>query len=77
MVREIERLLYDNNICANVWKYDSLPVIQVEIEWGDWKHDHARAKWLIQEEGYKFIKTDVTDDDGSDCFSAIHYFMIV
>lgn len=75
MIREIERLLYDNSICANVWENKTLGTIQVEIEWGDWKHDHARAEWLIQENGYKHIGTDVTEEDGSDCYSAIHYFI--
>ncbi len=48
----------------------------VEIEQGDWKHEHWRADWLIEEElnGNK-IKVEITEDDGSDTFSAIHYYM--
>lgn len=26
---------------------DYLPLIRVEIEWGDWKHDHLRADRVL------------------------------
>jgi len=72
-----EKYLRDNKLWASVEPYwDDLPVIEVEINWGDWKHDHARAKWLLEEVGIHFINTKVTEEDGSDCYSAIHRFYV-
>lgn len=51
--------------------------IEVEINWGDWKHEHLRCKWLTEQllemRGIGFdFDTFVTEEDGSDCYSAIH-----
>ena len=55
---------YNNKICFH-------------INWGDWKHDHLRADWVAREFfkalGYTIdITTDVTEEDGSDTYSAVH-----
>ena len=53
----------------------------ISIHWGDWKHEHNYADFLVR----KFfidkglgIETDVdvTDEDGSDTYSAEHYYQI-
>lgn len=61
--------------------YDVYPEedsVSVDIEWGDWKHDHL---WLKQEakkffselnEEVKSIEDEITEEDGSDTYSAIH-----
>ena len=64
--------LRDAGIFADVWEANGR--VFVEIEWGDWKHEHARAKWLMQENGYRHLGTVVTEEDGSDCYSAVHQF---
>lgn len=56
--------------------------IQMEILWGDWRHDHIRAKFLVNQ----FMRTlghtvaiphdVVTEQNGSDCYSAIHTWEI-
>jgi len=69
----IEKMLQKNGVFADVWEV--FPAIRVEIHRGDWKHEHARAKWLIQEAGGTLISSSVTDDDGSDCYSAIYDFV--
>lgn len=48
-----------------------------DIDWGDWKHEHLRADWLVGEVlstlGHRFsITTNVTEEDGSDTYSAEH-----
>ena len=57
--------VYDNNIGLKC----------VSISWGDWKHEHLWCKNLMEYLGYKEIGSKVTEEDGSDCYSAIHYFM--
>lgn len=71
----IEKLASENHICCEVYE-EQRGVVAVEIRWGDWKHDHARLDWLVGERlpELKKVETAVTEDDGSDCYSAIHRF---
>lgn len=75
---EICKMLREHDIYAYVEQYDDLPVVEVSIDWGDWKHDHARAQWLISEniKGVTYLNTKVTKDDGSDCYSAEHRYIL-
>lgn len=71
---KVQKLLDSNYISADVYPHWNLPVIVIDIHWGDWKHDHGRAKWLISQHGGDFITSKVTEENGSDCYSAEHYF---
>ena len=51
--------------------------ITVDIEWGDWKHEHGYLKYLMNQNGYIHLGQEVTEEDGSDCYSASHTFMFV
>lgn len=47
------------------------------ITWGDWKHDHLRFKWIVDELCMELkiphvITSRETEENGSDCYSAIH-----
>lgn len=46
----------------------------VSIEWGDWKHSHAYLDKLMERLGYTKDDEAVTEENGSDCYSADHYF---
>lgn len=48
--------------------------VSVLIEWGDWKHEHAYLRYLMQQNGFTETDENVTEEDGSDCYSAIHTF---
>lgn len=77
-MNKVENTLYEDGVWADVYRgYDDFKneVLKIDISWGDWKHDHLRAKWVIEDVlGINVIKweTDVTEEDGSDCYSAIH-----
>ena len=76
-VAEVQNLLDSNGIFADV--YSAPGTIQVEISWGDWKHEHLRADWLIANNigGLLFRDEKVTEEDGSDCYSAVHSYLVV
>lgn len=77
-VLKIQRYLSDNNLYAEVYdNFDGLPVVHVSISWGDWKHDHGWCEDLMQYIGYAEIGCNVTEENGSDCYSAIHNFVKV
>lgn len=72
---QIELFLMENNMHVEEVGYNAISVF-VEILWGDWKHDHLRTKYLISEKfpNIQSVCTEETETDGSDCYSAIHYF---
>lgn len=73
---KIEHKLSESGIMASVYStnFNGLPAVAVEICWGDWKHDHARAQYIIRNMGFCLLDSEVTEENGSDCYSAIHTF---
>lgn len=76
-IEKIQKYLVDNQISvADVSEYDD-GTIEVGIEWGDWKHDHALCDVLMKEIGYELDGEYETEEDGSDCYSSIHQYKLV
>ena len=48
--------------------------IQVFVECGDWKHDHLFLDHIMKEAGFEWLGDRLTREDGSDCYSSIHYY---
>lgn len=63
-----------NEIDYEVTDFIGDVAIQIEIYWGDWKHSHLRADYLMEQNGFKLIGKEVTEEDGSDCYSARHTY---
>lgn len=70
--RMIQKYLNDNGIWTEVAGDKSR--IVVSIDWGDWKHSHIWCKNLMKYLGYTQSNEIVTEENGSDCYSADHYF---
>ena len=71
-IQKIQKYLQAHQIYACLWEDNNQIVIS--IEWGDWKHDHLYCIHLMSEIGYEHICENITEEDGSDCYSAEHYF---
>jgi len=71
-VQEIQKYLKENDIYAEVSECDNQVV--VSIDWGDWKHDHKRCDYLMAKKNYLCVQEEITAEDGSDCYSADHYY---
>ena len=71
----VAQITRGNGLNADVWE-ERNNVVAVEITWGDWKHQHAHLDYLIKEQmpELKKVVEEVTEEDGSDCYSAIHRF---
>lgn len=68
--------LSNNGIYAEVFHYSTeVPAIVVSISWGDWKHEHGWCNDLMGYLGYTEIGNRVTEENGSDCYSAEHYYL--
>lgn len=80
-LKELVEKLYEHlkefNVHYEIWPEDD-DTISVEIDWGDWKHDHLwfdhEAEKFLNSLGYDVINfnVDVIEEDGSDTYSAIH-----
>ena len=71
-VQEIQDYLKENEIFGEVAECDNQLVIS--IEWGDWKHDHKRVDYLMAKKNYLCVEEEITEEDGSDCYSSNHYY---
>ena len=71
---DIYKLLRENQLWAECEPCEF--GVRVSIE-GDWKHDHLRAKLIIQEAGYDYYDEVVTEDTGCDWYSADHYIRVM
>ena len=73
---EIFAELDDYSIAENQRTNDVYGVIDYSISWGDWKHDHIYSEDLAKEffKEDLSISEDVTEEDGSDTYSATHEF---
>lgn len=71
---DVTRIFKENKIWYDWWTDFALCAICINIEWGDWKHDHGYMDYLMRENGYVKFNEDLTETDGSDCYSSIHYY---
>lgn len=79
--RKVYEALKANRIYADVWFEDE--ILNVSIEWGDWKHEHLRANYIIKETisgiggiEIAFNTEFMTETDGSDTYSAVHKYLL-
>lgn len=56
---------------------NGFPCLVVEVSWGDWKHSHGYLDYLMKEKGFFMVREDVTEEDGSDCYSSNHIYLLV
>ena len=90
---ELEKHIYDKLHELSLY-YDDLSVekdgdeivIKVTVNDGDWKHEHRRLDYLMQDIIYEYDRElanrmykeneVVTQEDGSDTYSSVHVYCI-
>lgn len=72
---QIYKYLRANNLFPDEVAVNELMDIEVQIDWGDWKHEHLRCDYLMKQIGFTCTGMMVTEEDGSDTYSARHYYM--
>lgn len=83
LIKELNDYLESKNCHhkANIVRVDGFDKIYFDITWGDWKHDHMRVWYLVNEfckdRGYRCERDMITTEtNGSDSYSAEHYFEV-
>jgi hypothetical protein len=73
-MEKAEKALEDAAVASAVNVDEDRDLIEVWIAWGDWKHDHARADYILAGLGFEKAAETVIEEDGSDCYSSSHYY---
>lgn len=75
-LERIEKYLNEHDVYPEYVDEDVLnkKLIYVQINWGDWKHEHLYCSYLMNELGYDDCGEETTEENGSDCYSALHYY---
>lgn len=72
---QIDTFLSDHEVgISDVNESPDGKAVIVSVEWGDWKHTHAYLDKLMERLGYTKFHEAITEENGSDCYSADHYF---
>ena len=77
---DLQQFLADND-CHHTVDETTDGRLVISINWGDWKHDHMQVDALVDEffnDKGLVVKTqkETTEEDGSDTYSAEHYYDI-
>lgn len=70
----VTKFLSDNSCYPSDVSFDADHCVAVNLEWSDWKHGHIWCDTLMRYIGYSCDNEVVTEENGSDCYSSIHYF---
>lgn len=73
-VERVDSLLNEYSISAYVNADYSSNTLYIDIDLGDWKHDHLCCDKIMADEGFHLIDTKIGDADG-DCYSATHNYV--
>jgi hypothetical protein len=73
LAERLAQCLKDNQVYADIWEVNEDKIV-LQIDWGDWKHDHGWADTLMGYIGWDCGDVIVTEENGSDCYSATHYY---
>ena len=71
--KDIQRIFKENKMWYD-WDVDFDGSVEINVEWGDWKHDHLHLNHVMKENGYILMGEKVTEEDGSDSYSAVHTY---
>lgn len=72
----VENIFSNNDYTGfNEISVDANGMVTIDIEWGDWKHDHLYVRHIMTQAGFVLIDEVITEEDDSDCYSATHSYL--
>ena len=73
---KVSKYLSDNEVFASevYFPFADEKELQVTINSGDWKHDHYRADWLMEQIGYEVQNEITIGETLEDNYDAIHTY---
>lgn len=76
MIQNLYKELKERDLYPDLWEEEigNEVMVVANVEWGDWKHEHRYLDYVMEGLGFSVYKVDITEEDGSDCYSALHYY---
>lgn len=71
-LKQVNQIFNENNCGFEAYPINDM--VEIDIEWGDWKHDHTFADYVMSQHGFVYVDEHITEEDGSDTYSSIHYY---
>lgn len=71
-IQQLQNYLKQHNLYALVEEFNNQFII--DIDCGDWKHDHLYLQHLMNELNYTLVDRVITSYNDSDCYSATYYY---
>lgn len=68
-IRELYEALRKESLYPDLYEKTE-NIIVASVSWGDWKHEHLYLDVVMGRLGYTLIEVKITEEDGSDCYSA-------
>lgn len=75
MEEKIRQIFKTHDLSYEYWVCEGDCVV-IAVEWGDWKHDHGYLNYIMRENGFSLLSEQVTEEDGSDCYSSEHIYKL-
>ena len=67
-----------NGLDADMITLDGESVLCIDVVWGDWKHTHLFMNHVLSmRHNFRVMQEVVTEEDGSDCYSAQHFYTLI
>lgn len=74
--QKIRNLFKENNVHYEWW-WTADGIVEIDVEDGDWKHDHIYLDRLMQDNGYeKTGERQYGEPTGGDWYTSVHSFKI-
>lgn len=74
-VNKIEKNLHSHGLVCEVFSYpNDFDMIDVNVEWGDWKHSHEYCDYIMKQKGWELESESIYDEDDSDCYCSTHTY---
>lgn len=74
MAEKIQDILNNEYIPGEAYA-EGRGVVVIEIEWGNMEHDHNKIDYIVNNKFHpNEIDIDITADNGTDTYSATHYY---
>ena len=70
--KEVREKFAEENMYCEIYEHEN-GCISIEIEWGDWKHDHRLLQNVMEQNGFECVDKYITASD-CDCYDCEYTF---
>ena len=73
-IDKVNKKFKNNSFTAEILDVNK-KIVQINIDGGDWKHDHGFADYTMSVNGFKKVHEQITSEDGSDWYGSVHFYV--